>query len=51
MLTAKVDDPTRIESWKAGADAVLSKPFNKAELLIRINKLIGIREKLRVALQ
>ena len=47
LLTAKAAEIDRIEGLKIGADAYLSKPFNKQELLIRINQLLEIRNVLR----
>ena len=47
LLTAKAAKKNKLEGLKIGADAYLSKPFNKEELLIRINKLLEIRNVLR----
>ncbi|MFK7983485.1 MAG: ATP-binding protein, partial [Saprospiraceae bacterium] len=47
MLTAKIDEAARIEGFQKGADAYISKPFNKTELLIRLNKLIELRQQLQ----
>ena len=47
LLTAKADTPSRIEGWEAGADAYLTKPFDKRELLIRIQELVDIRTRLQ----
>ncbi len=47
LLTAKADDESRISGLKRGADAFLAKPFNKEELLIRIEKLLDLRKKLQ----
>ncbi|MBC2840401.1 two-component regulator propeller domain-containing protein [Robiginitalea sp. SC105] len=46
MLTAKATQKDRIFGLSYGADAYLSKPFNKAELLTRIEQLIRVRRKL-----
>lgn len=43
LLTAKTGQEDRISGLKLGADAYLTKPFNKEELLIRVKKLIDIR--------
>ena len=51
MLTAKADDASKLEGLEYGADAYLSKPFNKQELLIRIKNLIAIRKQLQVRYQ
>ena len=40
MLTAKADADSRIEGIRKGADAYLAKPFNKEELIIRLEKLL-----------
>ena len=45
LLTAKLSDETEIESYKAGADSYISKPFNFDVLLTRIETLIEQQEK------
>ncbi len=47
LLTAKADTADRIEGLKGGADAYLTKPFNKEELFIRLEQLIGLRKALQ----
>lgn len=47
ILTAKADDPSRLEGLERGADAYLSKPFHKKELTLRLSKLIELRKKLQ----
>lgn len=47
LLTARAEEKDRIEGLTYGADAYLTKPFRQAELKIRIQKLIEIRESLR----
>ena len=47
LLTARAEQQDRIEGLKIGADAYLTKPFNKEELMIRLEKLIEIRQKLQ----
>jgi AraC-like DNA-binding protein len=47
MLTSRAEADTRLEGLETGADAYLTKPFNPAELQIRIKKLIGLRQTLR----
>ncbi len=43
LLTAKTGQDDKISGLKLGADAYLTKPFNKEELLVRVKKLIDIR--------
>ena len=47
LLTAKVNTDSRIHGLNVGADAYLAKPFSREELMIRIEKLIALREALR----
>lgn len=47
MLTAKVTDDDRISGYEKGADAYLTKPFNKKELLVRIEQLLKLRQQLQ----
>lgn len=47
MLTAKADINSKLEGLQKGADAYLSKPFHKDELLIRIKKLLELRNNLQ----
>lgn len=47
MLTAKADMSSKIEGLQQGADAYLEKPFNKEELLVRIKKLLEMRNNLQ----
>lgn len=47
MLTAKADMGSRIEGLQKGADVYLEKPFNKEELLVRIQKLLEMRKYLQ----
>lgn len=51
LLTAKSDDASRLEGLTHGADAYLAKPFNKEELLVRIEKLIELRRRLQAHYQ
>ncbi|MBT8321172.1 MAG: response regulator, partial [Eudoraea sp.] len=46
LLTARSDFDSRIEGLSTGADAYLSKPFNKRELFVQINTLIESRKAL-----
>jgi signal transduction histidine kinase/ligand-binding sensor domain-containing protein/DNA-binding response OmpR family regulator len=47
LLTAKADQPSKIEGLEHGADAYLVKPFHPEELFVRIKKLIELRRKLQ----
>ncbi len=47
LLTARVDDDSKLSGLKKGADAYLPKPFNKEELHIRLRKLLELRLKLQ----
>jgi len=47
LLTAKADEASRLEGLEGGADAYLTKPFQPAELEVRLRKLIEIRRNLR----
>lgn len=43
LLTAKVDDETRITGVEKGADAYLGKPFNDRELLAEVRNLLALK--------
>ena len=47
ILTAKAEEDDKLEGYKYGADAYLTKPFNKEELIIRLEKLISIRKQIQ----
>jgi YesN/AraC family two-component response regulator len=47
MLTARVAERDRISGYEKGADAYLTKPFNKKELLVRIEQLLKLRKQLQ----
>ncbi len=47
LLTAKSEIESRLHGLERGADAYLSKPFNKNELLIRLQKLVELRQQLK----
>jgi signal transduction histidine kinase/AraC-like DNA-binding protein/ligand-binding sensor domain-containing protein len=44
LLTAKATKEDRLEGLSHGADAYLSKPFEKAELYTRLDQLVAIRK-------
>lgn len=47
MLTARADMDSKIEGLELGANAYLSKPFDKQELLLNIRNLFELRSNLR----
>mgnify|MGYP001412089233 CR=1 FL=1 len=47
LLTAKAGPAAKLEGLTHGADAYLAKPFNKEELLVRMEKLIELRRRLQ----
>ena len=47
LLTAKADPSSKIEGLRTGADAYLAKPFHQEELLVRLQKLLELRKRLR----
>jgi YesN/AraC family two-component response regulator len=47
LLTAKATQEDKVSGLSHGADAYLTKPFNKNELLVRIEKLIDLRKILQ----
>ncbi len=47
LLTAKSAQEDKVAGLKYGADAFLSKPFDKEELFIRLEKLIELRRQLQ----
>lgn len=47
LLTAKAALDSRLEGLQCGADAYLTKPFSPEELVIRVEKLIELRQLLQ----
>lgn len=47
LLTAKSDIENRIEGLSIGADSYITKPFHPKHLIIRVEKLIEVREMLK----
>jgi len=47
LLTARADIASRLEGFERGADAYVSKPFNREELKAQIRSLIAQRRKLQ----
>ena len=47
MLTARADQEDKMKGLETGADAYLQKPFNPQELLLRLGKLIELRNRLK----
>ncbi len=47
LLTAKSSIEHRIEGLETGADSYIPKPFNPKHLLIRVEKLIELRQRLK----
>jgi ligand-binding sensor domain-containing protein/signal transduction histidine kinase/DNA-binding response OmpR family regulator len=47
LLTAKQTDENKIEGYKTGADAYVSKPFNSALLNTQVENLLESRKRLR----
>jgi YesN/AraC family two-component response regulator len=48
LLTARADTQSRIAGLEHGADAYLTKPFHKKELIICLHNLLVQRETLRI---
>jgi DNA-binding response OmpR family regulator len=47
FLTARAEEEARVEGWKTGADAYLTKPFSGKELSAVAENLIEVRQLLR----
>lgn len=51
LLTARADEESRITGLECGADAYLTKPFDKKELMAYLHNAFVQREKLRLKYQ
>ena len=51
LLTAKAAIADKLSGLSRGADAYLTKPFNREELLIRIDQLLQLRKRLQIRYQ
>jgi len=51
LLTARADTASRITGLEHGADAYLTKPFDRKELMVCLHNLFVQREKLRLKYQ
>ncbi|WP_340111269.1 hybrid sensor histidine kinase/response regulator transcription factor [Maribellus mangrovi] len=47
LLTAKADEKSKLAGLSKGADAYMVKPFNKKELIVRLENLVDLRRKLK----
>ncbi len=47
LLTAKADAASKLAGLQRGADAYLAKPFDKEELLVRLENLIELRARMK----
>jgi len=48
LLTARADAESKLLGLERGADAYMPKPFQAKELLLRLRKLLELREKLKI---
>jgi DNA-binding response OmpR family regulator len=51
LLTARVDQESKIEGFASGADAYIPKPFDPDELLAQVRQLIETRKRLQLIYQ
>ena len=47
LLTAKADQEAKVQGLMRGADAYLSKPFDKEELIVRVTSLTEQRQRIQ----
>ena len=45
ILTAKVSDEARLDSFRIGVDEYLQKPFSEELLLVRIQNIFNVRRQ------
>ncbi|MGM0946615.1 MAG: hybrid sensor histidine kinase/response regulator transcription factor [Bacteroidota bacterium] len=48
LLTAKIEEETQLIGLEVGADDYIQKPFSSRQLAMRIEKLIELRNRLRI---
>jgi len=51
LLTARQDEATRLRGYTLSADDFLAKPFNPAELKLRLRRMIDIRARIQSRLR
>ena len=51
LLTARQDEATRLQGYTLSADDFLAKPFNPAELKLRLRRMIDIRARIQSRLR
>lgn len=47
LLTARQDETTRLQGYSLSADDFLAKPFNPAELRLRLRRMVDIRARVQ----